>query len=76
MAASSGDFTTLVLIAVFFGLFIFSASLRIKNARKRLRETGLSKRKIFLEKLDIVFSGIFLAWSIIVLAVFALNYGQ
>jgi hypothetical protein len=75
-AFSSHDLTGLALIVLVFGLFIFSATLRIKNARKKLREPSQSKGKVLLEKADIIFSGIFLAWSFILLVIFFLNLGR
>jgi len=66
----------LLLPTVVFGLFIFSAALRIKNAWKKLHKPDQSKGKIFLGKADMVFSGIFLASSFIILVVFVLNVGH
>ena len=77
MGATAPDtWIGLFLALVVFGLFIFSAALRIKNAWMKIHETGQSPKTVSLGKVDIIFSGIFLASSFIILVIVVLNYGH
>lgn len=73
---SGNALTSIVLVTVVFGLFIFGAANRIRNSLKALHTDNTSKPWRALRKLDLVFSGVFLVASIAFYAVFLLNIGR
>ncbi len=72
-AYSSNVLTGIILVTVVCGLFILSATLRIRNSWKMLHSDSTSKPWRMLRKLDLVFSGIFLAASIVFYTIFIVN---
>jgi hypothetical protein len=73
---SSNALTSIVLVTVVFGFFILAASIRIRNSWKMLHSNNTSKPWRILRKVDLVFSGIFLAASIAFYMIFILNIGR
>jgi hypothetical protein len=67
---------SIILVTVVFGLFIFSAILRIKNSRKELGIVEKPKPYKLLKRVDLVFSSIFLVAMILVYLVFILRIGR
>jgi hypothetical protein len=69
--------TSLVMVTVVFGIFIISASIRIRNAWKTLNNKDSSiKGKKAYRKLDLLFSIVFLLASISFYCVFLYNVGH
>ncbi len=74
-ASSSNALTSIILVTVVFGLFIYGAATRIRNSWKMLHSDNTSKPWRVLRKLDLVFSGVFLLASITFYAIFLVNIG-
>ncbi len=73
---SSNILTAIILVSLVFGLFVFSASARIRNSWQTLRRDNVTKQQRLVSQLDLVLSGIFLAASITFYSIFWLNVGR
>ena len=73
---SSRILTTIILATAIFGLFILSATLRIRKSWKAVHNAGKSKGYKAIKVLDLLFSGIFLVASIVFYSIFVINIGQ
>ena len=69
-------FISIVLVTLVFGMFVLFAVSKIKYSREEISRNDKSVNYRRLKKLDLVFSGIFLLFVIVVLIIFILNVGK
>lgn len=68
--------TSIIMVAIVFGIFITGASLRIRNSWIALHTPNQSKNYIWYKRIDLMFSSIFLLASLIFLVIFIFNVGH
>jgi hypothetical protein len=68
--------TSIIMVALVFGIFITGASLRIRNSWIALHIPNQSKNYIRYKRIDLMFSSIFLLAALISLVIFIINVGH
>jgi hypothetical protein len=75
-AGSNKDITGVILFSVVYGLFLISALMRIRNSWRVLHTANITDKQRIKNKLDLIFSGIFLVATIIFFAILIINLDQ
>jgi hypothetical protein len=73
---SSEILTSVILVTIVYGIFIFSAVLRIRSSWRIINDIKKSKSVKALKKLDLTFSSIFLLALSLFYLIFMLNFGK